>query len=320
MDIRQLRYFVEIIEQGSLSRAATRLNVAQPALSIHLRNMEAELGTELLLRSRSGVVPTEAGEILLRYARTILNEQASALDEIRSLGRAPSGEVRIGLPGTVSDILTMPLIEAAAEGLPRVRVTVSEAMSGFVADWLREARVDLAMLYAVPDDPGMASCPVLDEELVLAAAPGALPPGPVGFAALEGMPLILPSRQHGLRAMLEGELARHGLRLEPKIEIDSYRNIKALLARGRGMSILPRQTVWQEREAGTLDLRPFAAPGLSRRVHLVWRGSKAMPRHVRAVRDLLEDQIRQLVAGGQWLGATLHPGFGGAEDQTGGKA
>lgn len=129
-----MRYFIEIVEQGSLSRAAARLNVAQPALSIHLRNMEAELATPLLLRGRGGVVPTEAGQILLRAARRIVNEQVSAMDEIRSLGQEPSGEVRLGLPGTIADILAIPLIEAARRRYPRVRITLSEAMSGFVAE------------------------------------------------------------------------------------------------------------------------------------------------------------------------------------------
>ncbi len=306
MDIRQLRYFVEILEQGSLSRAAARLNVAQPALSTHLRNMEAELDTPLLLRSRTGVVPTEAGQILLGYARTILHEQASAIDEIRSLGREPSGEVRIGLPGTVSDVVTMPLIEAAAARYPRLRVTVSEAMSGFVGAWLQEARVDLAILYVAPEDPAMESLPLVDEELVAVAAPRHLPQAEVPFADLIGMPLVLPSRQHGLRAMLEREMARRGLHAEPKIEVDSYNNIKALCRRGFGVSILPRHTVAADRQAGTLDLRPLA-PGLWRRIHLVWRANRAMPRHVRLVHQLVQDIVQAQVTGGHWPGAVLCP-------------
>ena len=307
MDIRQLRYFVEIVELGSLSRAAQRLNVAQPALSIHLRNMEAETGTPLLLRGRSGVTPTEAGEILLRAARSILNEQAAALDDIRSLGREPSGEVRIGLPGTIGDVLALPLIEAAAARYPQVRVTLSEGMSGFVADWLREGRVDLAVLYTLPEDPALSALPLLEEELVAVAAPRHLRAPQVDFADLARMPLILPSRQHGLRVMLDGALARYGLRLEPKVEVDSYNTIKALLLRAAGVSILPRHTVARERIAGSLELRPFAPPGLSRRAHLVWRGSRTVPRHVQAIRTLLDETVRRLVAGMQWPGATLLP-------------
>ena len=83
MDIRQLRYFVAIAEQGSFSRAAALLHIAQPALSLHVRNMEFDLGTPLLFRSPKGVVPTEAGEILLRNARIIIDQLAIAEEEIR---------------------------------------------------------------------------------------------------------------------------------------------------------------------------------------------------------------------------------------------
>ena len=95
MDIRQLRYFLAIVEEGSLSRAAQALHVAQPALSIHIRNMEADLGTALLFRSPRGVVPTEAGQVLLRHARTVLAQIALAEEENRGGDRAPEGEVRV---------------------------------------------------------------------------------------------------------------------------------------------------------------------------------------------------------------------------------
>jgi LysR family nitrogen assimilation transcriptional regulator len=84
LDLRQLRYFVAIVEQGSFSRAAQVLNVAQPALSAHVRNMEADLGTNLLFRSAQGVMPTEAGTTLLRNARLVIEQVAAAEAEVRS--------------------------------------------------------------------------------------------------------------------------------------------------------------------------------------------------------------------------------------------
>ena len=78
MDLRQLRYFIAIVEQGSFSKAAETLNVAQPALSLHVRNMEAELGSALLFRSPQGVVATEAGEILIRHARIVIDQLSIA--------------------------------------------------------------------------------------------------------------------------------------------------------------------------------------------------------------------------------------------------
>ena len=110
LDLRQLRYFAAIVDQGSFSRAAEALRIAQPSLSLHVRNMETELGTPLLYRSARGVTPTEAGAILLRHARIILGQVTAAEEEIRGHDSDPTGEVRLGLPGTISQILAVPLI------------------------------------------------------------------------------------------------------------------------------------------------------------------------------------------------------------------
>ena len=107
VDLRQLRYFVEIVDQSSLTRAAARLNVAQSALSVHLRNMETDLGTPLVIRGRNGITVTEAGQILLVHARRMIAEQQSIEDEIRNLGDEPSGEVRLGLPGTIGALFAL---------------------------------------------------------------------------------------------------------------------------------------------------------------------------------------------------------------------
>lgn len=305
MDIRQLRYFVEIVDQGSLSRAASKLNVAQSALSIHLRNMENMLQTRLLSRGRNGVKATEAGEVLLRHARLILSEHASAVDEIHSLGRQPTGEVRLGLTGTISDLVTVPLIEAVERLYPGIRLNVSEAMSGFVADWLRDNRVDLAILYVAPDEPALAARRLLEEQLVLIAPPGSSGGEQVTVNALAEKPLILPSRAHGLRMVLEDALQPHGGLPKPSIEIDSYNNIKTLVARGHGISVLPLHAVAADHEAGRLHLRLFEAPELYRSVWLVWHARKPMSRSVKLVQGLIEQTVARLVEEGRWSGARL---------------
>jgi Transcriptional regulator len=167
MDIRQLRYFITIVEQGSFSAAAAVLNVAQPALSIHLRNMEAALGLPLLLRGPQGVVPTEAGQVLLQRARLIVDTLASAQQDILSLGTDPAGEVRLGLPATISGIIAVPLITQARKRFPRIKITIAEAMSGFVNEWLMQGRLDFAVLYSQIAQRGVQWSAMVREELVM---------------------------------------------------------------------------------------------------------------------------------------------------------
>ncbi|MBL3596140.1 LysR family transcriptional regulator [Rhodovulum sulfidophilum] len=303
MDLRQLRYFLEIVERGSITGAAATLNVAQPALSLHVRNLEARLGTRLLLRRPTGVVPTEAGEILARRARSILAEVARTEAEIRGLETDPSGRVVIGLTGTIGGLLAVPLIEALRERYPQITLQIAEAMSGFVAGWLSEGRVDLAVLYEAPADPGLACDPLLEEELVVLWPPDWTAPPEIGMVALDGVPLVLPSRAHGLRRMIDAELAGDGIAPELAVEIDSYSNIKNLVAAGFGASVLPWHAVAPEAEAGRLVVSRIVAPGLWRGAWLIRPGARPVTRAQEAVAETLRMVVDDLLARGVWAAA-----------------
>lgn len=318
MDIRQMRYFVAIVEQGSFSRAAAHLHIAQPALSLHVRNMEGDLGTSLLFRSPKGVVPTEAGQILLRHARLILEQFAVAEDEIRGHGAEPAGEVRLGLPGTISEILSVALITAVHKRYPKIRLRIAEAMSGFVLEWMRAARIDLAVVYREIADEGLATVHLLDEELVFFGASAglaepdepdlpALPqPGEnLTLAQVAKLPLILPGEAHGLRELLEAEARKAGLAYRISIEVDAYSNIKELVAGGFGYSILPLNAIKREIDAGTLQHWPIIDPPIRRGVHLASSVERPMTNATAAVLGLVQEVLQDLSRTGGWLGSTL---------------
>lgn len=309
MDLRQLRYFLTIVEQGSFSKAAATLNVAQPALSLHVRNMEAELGAALLFRGPRGVTPTEAGEILLRHARAIVDKFAVARDEIRGHDAAPSGEVRLGLPGTISQILSVPLIIEARRRFPQIRLRIAEAMSGFVLEWIKELRVDLAILYIPVEDRALVSNAVLMETLWLFGPVASigdlpqLPPGAVGYAEIAKLPLILPSASHGLRELLEREGADRNLSLNTVVEVNSYANIKGLVEAGLGYSILPFNSIAQEVQSGRLQTWRIAEPELTRDIHLVKPADRPVTRAVLTIEALCREILLDLAAKGKWSGA-----------------
>lgn len=308
MDVRQLRYFVAIVEQGSFSGASQVLNVAQPALSAHVRNMEAVLGTQLLFRNAQGVLPTEAGTALLRNARLIIDQFAVAEAEVRGLSAEVSGEVRIGIPGTISQKLAVPLILAVRAHYPGVKLRIAEAMSGFVLDWLRSGQVDLAILYLPATERGLASERLFVEELCLlgpAAERGpSIPEGQiVQFSELARLPLILPGAPHGLRELLERLAATHGVALKSEMDVDSYAAIKDLVERGLGLSILPLHSVSSEVASGRLRCWSIANPIVKREVHLVKPSDKPATRAVTAVRTICREVLLSLVADGVWDGA-----------------
>lgn len=312
MDLRQLRYFVAIIQCGSITRASLQLNVAQPALSLHIRNMEADLGVPLLFRTPQGVQPTEAGSILLRNAQLILSQFEQAQAEIRGSTSEPVGEVRLGLPSSISQILGVPLILAARERFPRVGLRIAEAMSGYVLDWLRLGRVDLGLLYGLVEDRCLRSISLLSEALVLFGPAtgrvdgfGAPEEGrSVPLSALADHPLILPGPGHGLRDLLDEKAGAEGLRLAPGIEIDAYGAIKVLVERGLGFSVLPAHAVQKEIGEGRLRAWTFDPP-LMRTVHLVLPTDRPLSHAVRAVEGLCRTTLADLVRSGVWHSAQM---------------
>ena len=309
MDIRQLRYFIQVLESGSFSKAAEQLHVAQPALSQHVRHMEEDIGVKLLHRGSKGVIATEAGERLLSRARGIVADFAELRDAVRGEASMPRGEVRFGMPGTVSEILAAPLIEAARTRYPEVRIRIAEAMSGYILDWLKRGDVDLAIIYSGGNPRGIAVHHVLSEEIALFASrsveDGSEPRGnTVDLAQAATLPLIIPGRQHGLRELIENAAGSIGSSVEPSIEIDSYSQIKKLAQRGLGYGILPRMAVSREAEAGVFRIWAIEKPQITRRVYLAYSTEKPLFDASRAVGQLAWEILRELVADGTWV-ATL---------------
>jgi len=310
MDIRQLRYFAKVVENGSFSKAARQLHVAQPALSQHVRSMEEELGVALLHRSAQGVCPTEAGERLAQHARRILAEFAEISDSVRGTTVAPRGEVRFGLPGTVSELLAAPLIEAARARYPQVRIRVVEAMSGYILDWLRRGELDLAMIYSKSDPRGLAFHHALSEEICLFSAASvevdAALSGRTAVSLPEAarLPLVVPGPGHGLRELIEEAAGAEHVAIEPAVEIDSYGQIKKLVARGLGYGILPRMAVDREAAAGVYRIWRLEKPAITRKVYLAYSTERMLPTAPRAIGQLAWDILRDLVRAGEWT-ATL---------------
>ena len=223
--------------------------------------------------------------------------------------------VKLGLPGTISEILSVPLITEARKRYPRIQLRIAEAMSGFVLEWMRESRIDLAVIYREVADAGLATVELLEEELVFFAPARGLgdevvlprPGRSLGLAEVARMPLILPGQDHGLRSLLDQHAKSARVALNVSIEVDSYSNIKELVAAGFGCSVLPLNAVSREVQAGSLSSWTIAEPPIRRSVHLASSVERPMTNAVAAIRDLVRDLLRELARNGNWIGATELP-------------
>ena len=149
MDDHQLRCFLAIVELGSLTRAAGRLDIAQPTLSQILLRLEDELGIKLFERTARGANLTDQGRIFQEHARIILRDMDRARAEVQRRDTAGPATVAIGLPSSISNLVGARLVVAARERLPNVSVQLDEAFSGHIRAWLAEGRIELGVLHHV---------------------------------------------------------------------------------------------------------------------------------------------------------------------------
>jgi len=304
MELRQLRYFVRVVELGSMSRAAVDLDVGQPALSQQIGRLEGELSTRLLQRTSKGVSPTEAGLAFFQQAQLALrhaDEAARAAQRSRL-----SGSVSVGLPPTTASVLGLPLMLAVRERYPEVRLHLVESLSGHLSAMLNARQLDLAVLFDT--DPGRrwSMTPLVEERLYLIRARGGGKPLPpkVRLAHVGDLPLIMPSGSHGLRATLEAAVAAGRLRRLLPMEIDSLAMLMDAVRAGIGCTIQPRAALARFSDAERyFDVAEIADARLRRLNSLCSLSDDELSPAALAVRVALADCARQLVGAGHWGGA-----------------
>lgn len=237
MDLKQLDYFVHIAELGSFTRAASVLRVAQPALSRQVRALEVELRQSLFDRNGRGVTLTEAGKRLLAHGRGILQQVERARQDLEDHRGAPVGRLAIGLPPSVSRSLTGPLVAAFRTRFPQATLTMVEGLSAYVLEWLVLGRVDCAVVYNVSPASSIDLLPVLEMPLFLVSARATGQPllgAPITAEALAQVPLVMPSRPHSIRMLVETALATAGHKPQVPLEIESVPTILDLVAQHPG--------------------------------------------------------------------------------------
>jgi LysR family tcuABC transcriptional regulator len=315
MELRQLRYFVRVVEMGSISRAALDLNLVQSALSQQISRLESELSTRLLQRSPQGVTPTEAGVAFFREAQLTLRHADQAV-RAAQLARL-SGSVSIGLAPTTAAMLGLPLMEAMRKRYPDVRLHMVESLSGHLADMLNARQLDLAVLFdsrihashALQRARRWTVLPLMEEDLFLMrsrngnAAPT---DGATSLNALKDLPLILPTGPHGLRSTLDAAFSRAGLAPNVVLEVDSLSMLMEAVSAGLGATLQPWAAVGRFPDAGQrFHVDRIADADVKRRNLLCSLSDNELSPAALATRVVLIDCVRTLVQQGQWQGTAL---------------
>lgn len=302
MDIRQLRYFVGVVEAGGFTRAAERLNVAQSALSLHVRQMEERFGVALLTRERSGVRVTEQGAKLLRHAQIILRQMALADAELSSGAETPAGEVNVGIPSAAARTLAPALLAAAKQKIPAVSVKISEGLTIPLQEWMASGRLNLKLSYRTPTTLDR-SIEIAREAFWLIVPAGATAwddRDTVSLAELEGLPLVVPMPNNNAPGTVAAIVARHRAMLNVAFEVDSLSTIINMVVEGQASSILPASAVQPELRDGLVKAVRIADRAIERSIVVVTNLRDETDRAVIAARSVLIEAVRDLVARGAW--------------------
>ncbi len=281
MDLKQIESFVRVAELGSFTKAASALGVAQPMLSRQVRQLEVELHQSLLIRNGRGVTPTESGLLMLEHARGILYQVALAKEELSGTSGALAGPISIGLPPSLSKLITVPLTLAFKNALPQAKLSLTEGFSALMYESLRAGRIDMAVLYNPAPSQDLEMMQLHEDALILIAGSKrigkkqqALLKPSVSLKDLCELPLILPSRPNAFRLLIEIEMQKLNVRPQIALEIDGINAILELVKEGLGFAVLPTYTLNDFPDPEAFTTHAIQRPQLLSQLMLVWSSKR----------------------------------------------
>ncbi|HEX5327783.1 MAG TPA: LysR family transcriptional regulator [Acetobacteraceae bacterium] len=285
--LRQLGTFLATVECGSVSAAALRLNLTQPAASQQLRQLERALGVRLLERAGGRMRPTAAGAAIIAPAG---RAQAAAADTVAAAAAHRSGEVgqvRLGTGATACIHLLPPVLATLRRRMPKLAVTIATGNTPEILRRLEAGELDIALVtLAAGSRRSLTAVPLVSDPL-LAVIPAAMVSAShrLGPLQMERLPLVLYEPGSNTRAMVDAWFRRAGVVPRPLMELGSVEAIKVVVAGGLGASVLP-QLALADPVPGTVT-RPLH-PALTRKLGYVLRREKVVDRGLRAVIEALE--------------------------------
>jgi DNA-binding transcriptional LysR family regulator len=295
LPLKYCRSFLALYEEANVGRAAERLSIVQPALTVQLHRIEQEAGCSLFTRSHHGLCANERAAALYGLLRPVVASFATTLRHLRASADRSAAPIRIGLMPALDDESLMS--QGFAIALDRWSrrhaddvLQVMEGYSGTLVRWLQNGAVDFALVDRMFADPDLLLEPIIEDKMavVIAAGSDLLSPGPVALKHLAGLPLVLPSNRHGLRTLLVQGLHKAGLTLQPRIEVDSMAGCLNMVKIARYATILPHGSVGASSHRRGVSVHEIVDPQIVRTISL----ARLRARACRATEAEFLDEVR----------------------------
>lgn len=268
MELRQIQYFICLYEDGTVTRAARRLNIVQPALSMQIARLEEELGQQLFERSQRGMQPTSVARQMYRLFLPLVRDFNEARKQLQRKDDTLSGHVNVGIVASVAQGVLADVLTDFSQRYPNVTLTISDGFSMALADRVAGGELDAAFINKPRRALSLNIEPVVEESVVLVSAATRETPLParIPFSTVAKLDLALPSRSHGLRNILDSFAQTAEQDLVAVFEIDSVSTIITLVERTRFVTLLPWVAVRDAVQAGRLRCHQVIRPKLARQI------------------------------------------------------
>jgi LysR family nitrogen assimilation transcriptional regulator len=293
LDLKQLEYFRHVAELGSFTHAAAFLSVGQPTLSRHIAELETEFGQDLFDRNGRGVVLTQAGSQLLEHTRGILMQVGRARQELETRRTGDAGHITLGLPSSLGNIVTVPLVKAFAEFLPKSRLAFSEGLSAYILERLSVGRIDCAIAYNAIASEDFEVAPLLEDQLFLIAARSKRHPASISLSELADYPLVIPGRPHANRMTVEHALSNIGKKIQIAHEVECIPAIVDLVRQGHGFGVLSLNAVRSSPWAAQVLIKPILNPTLMFPLSIVTSTRRPKSAFMRKAISLISRVVRE---------------------------
>lgn len=296
MDLRQIQYFFALFEENSVTRAARKLNIVQPALSMQIARLEEEFEQKLFERTPQGMRPTAAGRMMYRLYFPIVRDFTQAKQLLMQRDEQMAGSISIGMVASETESVLAGALANFNIRYPNVEVSVADGFSAHLIDLVAAGHLDAAIVHKQSGRLTLHAQSIHDEEMVLVTS---IEHGPdyaaaVDLGKLPGLELVLPTKRHGLRMILDAAAQHEGITLQPKFEIDILGTIVKFVEATRFATILPRIVVQHAVGAGRLRLHQIVVPRMVRHLVCVSHPQRPLSNFAEAFIAIVAEEIRRV--------------------------
>lgn len=299
-ELRTLRYFVCVAEEKSITRAAERLMVAQPALSRQIAKLEDDLGLSVFARTSRGVELTEEGGILLIRCYAILEQISQTHHDVTAHVEEPRGVVVLGIPPTPGELIAPLLLTCVKEQYPEIELRFIEGFSRELEGKLVRGEIGIAVMHDPPVKEEIVSKPLLTDRLYLISPQGECKRKSIKLSDAAVLPLVMPSRQNFLRILVDRHVGDMKMSLNVTQHVDGLWHLKSLVRHGHGHSILTYGAVISEVQQGTLEAVPITEPIIHWTLAIATKADQQKKKAIQVVESAIQDITNKLVLEGIW--------------------